>query len=48
MILDIIRMFESGRYMIIMIKVSGKDERNSEYVVKLVIIVDYRCETVSK
>ena len=41
-------MFESGRYVIIVLKVSGKDERNSEHVVKLMIIVDYRCEIVSK
>ena len=35
-------MFESDRYVIIVLKASGKDERNSKYVVKLVIIVDYR------
>ena len=35
-------MIESDRYVIIVLKASGKDERNSKYVVKLVIIVDYR------
>ena len=36
----------SDRYVIIVLKASGKDERNSKYVVKLVIIMEYRCETV--
>ena len=39
-------MIESDRYVIILLKALGKDERNSKYVVKLVIIVEYRCETV--
>ena len=37
-------MIESDGYVIIVLKASGKDERNSKYVVKLVIIEDYRCE----
>ena len=39
-------MIESDRYVIIMLKALGKDGRNSKYTVKLVIIVEYRCEIV--
>ena len=40
-------MIESHKYVIIVLKTLGKDGRNPKYGVKLVIIVDYGCETVS-
>ena len=41
-------MIESDRYVTIVLKVSGEDKRNPKYVVKLVIIMDYKCEMVSE
>ena len=35
-------MIESVEYVFIELKASGKDKRNPKYVVKLIIIVDYR------
>ena len=37
---------ESDKDVIIVLKASEKDRRNPMYVIRLVIIVHYRCETV--